>query len=438
VGTVIRLWDAATGKPIRDLPGNGIHSTYALAFAPGGARLLASTAGDQHVRLWDVESGKELHAVARKGAGAVAFTPDGKSLAVGGKWDEEGIALLDVATFRKVRTFGGSPRYTAAGPIAFSPDGRYIACSGVGSAVQLFEVATGKALHRPDQPEAGISDILLAPDGKTAVVQGADGALDVNVWDLASGKRTAIPAEKTGVPAGFGKDGRILLGHVEKSFETTFYWYDPITGRDERVGWVPHTLGTPRLVGDDRTLVVQSTNGGQLSIWDLKRGRELALLERPRETDTYYGIAVSPDSKRVATGGVVREVPSGELVRVLKPNHGATINAGAFSPDGKTVATVSHRQVLLFDAEGDRPGRALKLEGDSGWAVAFHPSGKWLAVGERDGVALHDVVTGRVVKRWTGHRGLVRALAFTPDGRRLISGGTDASLLVWDAAAVRE
>ena len=52
--------------------------------------------------------------------------------------------------------------------------------------------------------------------------------------------------------------------------------------------------------------------------------------------------------------------------------------------------------------------------------------------GGRDGVALHDVATGRVVKRWGGHRGLVRALAFAPDGRRLVSGGVDASLLVWD------
>ena len=57
-------------------------------------------------------------------------------------------------------------------------------------------------------------------------------------------------------------------------------------------------------------------------------------------------------------------------------------------------------------------------------------------MGERDGVALLDVATGAVVRRWTGHRGNVHALAFTPDGRRLISGGADASVLVWDVAAV--
>jgi hypothetical protein len=89
----------------------------------------------------------------------------------------------------------------------------------------------------------------------------------------------------------------------------------------------------------------------------------VALLERPNETDTYYGFAVSPDGKRVVTGVVVREVPSGKLVRALKPNHGRTVNGGAISLDGKTVATVSALQVLLFDAVGDRPARALKLEG---------------------------------------------------------------------------
>jgi WD40 repeat protein len=68
--------------------------------------------------------------------------------------------------------------------------------------------------------------------------------------------------------------------------------------------------------------------------------------------------------------------------------------------------------------------------------VAYHPEGKLIAVGERDGVAIHDATTGKVVHRFVGHRGIVRRLAFTPDGHHLVSGGNDGSLLVWDMSGV--
>src|SRR5207249_846352 len=134
LGSTIRLWDLATGRTIRDLPGPGERGAYALAFAPGKPKVLASTCGDNTARLWDVD--------------------------------------------------------------------------------------TGKALHPPDQPQAGVRDMFLSADGKSLLVNG-DG-LEVSVWDVAAGRRLGtVPHEKAGLPAGFGKDGRILLGRVG-SFEATF------------------------------------------------------------------------------------------------------------------------------------------------------------------------------------------------------------------------
>ncbi len=430
LGPTIRLWEAATGKEVRDLRCTEETGPFLLVFAPGKPRLLASTHLGNTARIWDLETGKVLHEFRPKWANGLAFSPDGKLLALGGKWDEDGIVLYDVASGKLVRRIAGGPRYQAAQGLAFSPDGKYIAASGIDSVVQVFEVATGKPMHPTDQPQAGVRDMVLSPDGKSLVVGG--NGLEVTVWDVTTGRqRGTVPAEKSGLPAGFGKDGRILLGRIG-SFEGTFYWHDVITGKDERLFRVPHPIHTLALTQDRPTLVILTTTNGNLSLWDLAGKKEIASPERPQEAESYYGLAVSPDGKRLATSGVVRSVATGELVRILKPGHWTTVNGAAFSPDGKHVATVSSRSVLIYDATDGLPPRELPLPRESGWAVAYHPGGKWLAVGERDGVALHDVATGKVVHRFTGHRGIVRQMAFTPDGKRLLSGGDDASVIVWD------
>jgi WD40 repeat protein len=87
----------------------------------------------------------------------------------------------------------------------------------------------------------------------------------------------------------------------------------------------------------------------------------------------------------------------------------------------------------------DREVEPAEIENkDEGYSVAFAPCGKLLAVGGRGVISLFDLETGKRVSRLEGHRGIVQDLAFTPDGRRLISAGADATALVWDVAAARK
>jgi WD40 repeat protein len=431
----IRLFETATGKPITELTARPDAPVYLLAFNPGKPTLLAAVEFDGQTRLWDVRTGKSLHVFQRGWGTAVAFSPDGKWIALGGHPWDEGIALFDLATFEEVKRFAGGPRYTTSLGLAFSPDGKYLASAGSQCTVQLWEVATGKSLHREDQPQSGIRDMVLSPDGKSLLV-GHD-YLGNRVWDLTTGQlRATLSDEKAGVPAGWGKDGRILIGRPG-SFEATFYWHDIVTGKEEKAFRAPYSIHTLALVGERPTLVILTTNNGNLALWDAVRGVEVAAPERIPGTEAYYGLAMSADGKRLATSGVVRDVPSGKVVRLLKPGHGTTVYGVAFSPDGKTVATVSYSEVLLYETEGDRPPKKIELpEGDgwsTGYGVAFHPDGKHLAVANRDNVALHELDSGKVVRRWEGHRGPVRQLAFIPDGRRLITAGSEGAILVWDA-----
>lgn len=429
----IRLVETRTGKLVRDLPGPADERVSVLAFAPGKPRLLAATEPNGKTRLWDVTTGQALHLFARTWGTALAFAPDGKHLAIGGKSADEGIALVETATFTEVRRFRGGPLYLGTACLAISPDGKYLAASGSGSLVQVWEVATGKAVHDTALPDSGVRDMRLSPDGKLLVV--GYQYLGTRVWDVATGQaRLALSPEETGVPAGWGKDGRVLVGRPG-NFDATFHWHDAVTGKRARAFRVPQSIHTLALTPDGATLVALTTNNGIVSVWDVAKGVQRYTVERPREGEGFYGLAVSPDGKRFATAGVVRDVATGNLVRTLRPDHQTTVNGVAFAPDGQTVATVSYRQVLLYEVEGTRPPRAIEFAWENRAAgecsVCFHPDGKRLAVGARASVALFDLASGKEVHRWTGVRGLVRQVCFTPDGKRLLAGADDGTVAVW-------
>jgi hypothetical protein len=146
-----------------------------------------------------------------------------------------------------------------------------------------------------------------------------------------------------------------------------------------------------------------------LHVWDTLTGVELRQLDG--HTD-WVALAFSPDGKTLASAGgdqIVRlwEVATGQerWHRELAEN---VVWALAFSPDGKTLAMAT-----------------------SGWvSVTFNPGGK--ALGTESTIRVWEAATGKGRYRLAGHSGWPTALAFSADGERLASGGTDTSVLVWN------
>jgi WD40 repeat protein len=435
------VWQATTLK-------GGIDS---LAFSPDGKTLAAGGGGPDAIHLYNAATG-ELRLAVGKSADAVAFSPDGKILATA----NTDIHLWEASTGRELRKIEGRGGWFRA--LAFARDSQTLVSGGDDGSVRLWTVAGGEELPSLPGHRGRIWGLAWLPDGKTLASHATDHT--VRLWQTETGREvrrfdmapylTEPWQRQTDHDVPFPQalavspDGTLLA--VRGMDQNIYLWRPTKTGERPPLKRHHYPIHAVAFAPDGRTLA-SIDQEGRICLWDPGRDRLL------REWDCLTGrheragsLLFLPDGKTVVTGQTGRlrlwDAASGEEVGQVPLREVGPLSypsSLAITPDGQLLAVAGiDRQAAIFLYHLPSRLRVRELRGHKrqAHAVAFSADGRLLAsAGDEDGsVCVWEVASGEQVLCFQGQEA-VWALAFSPDGLRLASGGVDQTITVWDLLA---
>jgi WD40 repeat protein len=384
----------------------------AVAFSPDSNAFL--TGSLKQAQLWDVHTRMPIGAALPHDGQIehVAISTDGKLALTGAKDDKRNV---QARLWDLVKNVAAGPPIPHRGPswaLTFSPDCKVVLFEEGDRFARLWDAMAGKPLGPALEHGAGVMTAAFSPDSRLVVTAG--GNLPAKLWEVSTGKAIGpvFSHDRPVNKVAFSSDGKVLL----------------TAGFDHNA-----------------------------RLWDVAKGSPLGPPLPFRDSGVIYALAFSPDSRTVCTasGKSSREESWGEAQlwdvatgRLLgRPvQRRSPIYSVAFSPDGRSLLMGTGypgheyldkniaQDALLWSVPFGANSHLVTSAGPV-HRIAFSPDGRVLLTGHLDGTAwLRDPSIGKPFAPVLRHQGMVREAVFSPDGQFVLTAAVSGTAQLWQTS----
>ncbi len=409
----IRIYDTKSFQLQTALCANENETTLCDDFAYSkDGKLIAAVYGNGTVRIWDVNNKELIRTITGNKSGyfhSIDFSPDGLLVAVGGSGpfennnqipsaDNYQIMIWDISSgILKQKLFGHT---YCVNTVAFDYSGKRLISASRDNTVRIWDVDSGQLL-RTINNESDVKSALLSADGKVAyTIEG-----NINVENAAEWNPVSKILRKDNDVEIYAFNGTEAIVGTKDSVLSV----DISTGIVNNIIYTP-TKGDKRKIMDNYTVVFE----------DCKRdvainGNRVAIIYSGGETVIFDTSSKKP------------------IKRITSTDNGHNVD---YNRDGTFLLTVTRSDevdsIKIWDTKQWKVRSTFTTEGFFVYDAKFSPSTNTIAFSSWDSLCVADIQTGKITKRFGGHKHCIRSLSFSTDGNMIVTTADDNLIKIWD------
>ncbi|KAJ3120547.1 POC1 centriolar protein A [Nowakowskiella sp. JEL0407] len=389
--TTVKIWNLNTGKEIRTLSG---HLKPVNAVAICNERLIVSGSRDKTLKFWYASTGKEIRTcVGHSGSiNSVAICEE-KGLVVSGSSDRT-LKIWEMETGVNILTLSGHMGEVTS--VAISSDGKLVVSGSHDNTVKLWNADTGKEIRTMMCHRKFVRAVVISLEGNIIVSGSEDKTL--KIWSLSTGEELRTLIERSEVVAvALSIDGNVF---VVGSNDNTVKMWDMSSGKLIRT-LIGHTSRIRSVCMNNMgNLIASGSNDKSVKIWNTNVQEDTRTLHG--HTHEVRCVAISHDRNVIVSGS------DDKSLRIWNTKTGKEIRTLTGHSSNVTAVSISENGILMVSGSADKT------------------------------VKIWNINTGKILRTCVGHFDEVRGVAISENANIVVSGSNDRTVKVWDLTSGQE